>query len=73
MNENDRAITRVFSKLCFTDCRLIYRTHDNNKQFVLSLWTESYYIFYKFNPLNTDTFYVTLSIPIVRINGVDCI
>ena len=37
------------------------------KQFTMSLGKENPYIFSKFNPLNTDTFYGPLS---GRINGV---
>ena len=36
----------------------------DTRQFALSLWKESPYIFSKFNPLNTDTFYGALSVRI---------
>ena len=49
----------------FTDTRL--QTHHYYGQFVLSLGKESPYIFSKFNPVNTETFNVPLS---VRINEV---
>ena len=50
----------------FTDTRFI-QTHHYYGQFAVSLGKESPYIFSKFNPVNTDTFNVPLS---VRINEV---
>ena len=57
---------QLCSRTRFTDTRLI-RTLHYHGQFDLSLAKESHYIFSKFNPLNTDTFYGPLS---VCINGV---
>ena len=36
-------------------------------QFAFSLGKESPYIFGKFNPLNSDTFYSALSVPVNRV------
>ena len=45
----------------FTDTGLI-RTPHYYGQFSLSMAKESPYIFSKFNPLNTDTFYAPLNV-----------
>ena len=55
-------------KLRFTDTRLI-RTPHYYGQFPLSLGWESPYIFSKFSPVNTETFYGSFSIR----TGFDCL
>ena len=52
---------QITVKTRFTDTGLI-RTPHYYGQFSLSMAKESPYIFSKFNPLNTDTFYVPINV-----------